>query len=105
MFSNAVGKPLALASVVKRAILPTLNRCATCVKPERDHDTKADHTYERDVRLPEWKGWHAARRGSGSNLYRLGVPEKVIQRILRHANGSTTRPTTSRPLPMTFALP
>jgi len=35
-------------------------------------------------------GWHAARRGLGSNLYALGVPEKVIQQILRHANVSTT---------------
>jgi hypothetical protein len=26
----------------------------------------------------------------GSNLYRLGVPDMVIQRILRHANVSTT---------------
>jgi integrase len=40
--------------------------------------------------IPEWHGWHAARRGLGSNLYRLGVPEMVIQRILRHANVSTT---------------
>ncbi|MGD1216656.1 MAG: tyrosine-type recombinase/integrase [Terriglobales bacterium] len=32
----------------------------------------------------------AARRGLGSNLYRLGVPDIVIQRILRHANVSTT---------------
>jgi integrase len=38
----------------------------------------------------KWHGWHAARRGLGSNLYRLGVPEMVIQRILRHANVSTT---------------
>jgi len=30
-------------------------------------------------------GW----RGLGSNLYRLGVPDMVIQRILRHANVST----------------
>ena len=28
--------------------------------------------------------------GLGSNLYRLGVPDMVIQRILRHANVSTT---------------
>jgi hypothetical protein len=28
--------------------------------------------------------------GFGSNLYRLGVPDIVIQRILRHANVSTT---------------
>ena len=35
-------------------------------------------------------GWHAARRGLGSVLYALGVPEKTIQAILRHANVSTT---------------
>ena len=38
----------------------------------------------------QWRGWHACRRGLGSNLYRLGVPDVVIQRILRHANVSTT---------------
>ncbi len=37
-----------------------------------------------------WHGWHALRRGLGTNLYRLGVSDKVIQRILRHANVSTT---------------
>jgi integrase len=30
------------------------------------------------------------RRGLGTNLYRLGVPEKTIQAILRHPNVSTT---------------
>src|SRR5262249_44887378 len=35
--------------------------------------------------LIAWRGWHAARRGLGTNLYRLGVPEKTIQAILRHA--------------------
>jgi len=38
----------------------------------------------------EWHGWHACRRGLGSNLNRLGVSDVVIQRILRHANVSTT---------------
>jgi Phage integrase family len=51
---------------------------------------KANHPYKCDSRIPEWHGWHAARRGLGSNLYRLGVPDMVIQRILRHANVSTT---------------
>jgi integrase len=37
-----------------------------------------------------WKGWHGFRRGLGTNLYRLGVPPKVIQEILRHANVATT---------------
>lgn len=31
-----------------------------------------------------------ARRGLGSNLYRLDVSDILIQRILRHANVSTT---------------
>ena len=39
------------------------------------------HKFERDERLPLWHGWHAARRGLGTNLYRLGVPDKVIQTI------------------------
>jgi integrase len=49
-----------------------------------------DHCYERDARIPVWHGWHAARRGLASNLYRLGVPPKVIQAILRHSDVSTT---------------
>jgi integrase len=89
IFANALGKPLALGSAVNRVILPALNRCESCGKAESDHH-KADHLYKRDTRIPEWHGWHAARRGLGSNLYRLGVPEMVIQRILRHANVSTT---------------
>jgi len=89
IFANALGKPLALSSTVNRVILPALNRCEACEKAESDHQ-KAGHPYKRDARIPEWHGWHAARRGLGSNLYRLGVPDMVIQRILRHANVSTT---------------
>ena len=89
IFANALGKPLALSSAVNRVILPALNRCESCGKAESNHH-KADHPYKRDTRIPEWHGWHAARRGLGSNLYRLGVPDMVIQRILRHANVSTT---------------
>jgi integrase len=89
IFASAAGKSLSLGSVVNRVILPTLNRCETCHKPEGNHDI-AEHEFKRDARYPEWHGWHAARRGLGSNLYRLGVPDMVIQRILRHANVSTT---------------
>jgi integrase len=89
IFRNAVRKPLALTSVVNRAILPALNRCGQCGKSEAAHEDNG-HEYERDERIPEWHGWHAARRGLGSNLYRLGVQDIVIQRILRHANVSTT---------------
>ena len=89
IFANASGNPLALSSVVNRVILPSLNRCAVCRKAETTHCVQ-DHRYARDNQLPQWRGWHAARRGLGSNLYRLGVPDMVIQRILRHANVSTT---------------
>lgn len=89
IFANALGKPLALGSLVNRVILPTLNRCEVCREAESEHQ-RAGHEYKRDSSLPEWHGWHAARRGLGSNLYRLGVPDMVIQRILRHANVSTT---------------
>ena len=89
IFANSVGNPLSLGSMVNRVIPPSLNRCETCGKKESDHQ-KAAHVYKRDACIPEWQGWHAARRGLGSNLYRLGVPDMVIQRILRHANVSTT---------------
>ena len=39
---------------------------------------------------PQWRGWHAARRGLGTNPYRLGVSDKVIQAILRHSNVNIT---------------
>ncbi len=71
-------------------ILPVLSRCARCGASKGKAHLKADHAYVRDPRLPQWHGWHAARRGLGSNLYRLGVPPMVIQRILHHSNVSTT---------------
>jgi site-specific recombinase XerD len=36
-------------------------------------------------------GWHGFRRGIASNLYALGVDEKVVQRILRHAKSHVTK--------------
>src|ERR1035437_4471910 len=48
------------------------------------------HAYEHDERWARWHGWHAARRGLGTYLYRLGVPDKVIQAILRHSNVNVT---------------
>jgi integrase len=37
-----------------------------------------------------WHGWHAFRRGLGTNLIRLGVDGKTVQAILRHSEFSTT---------------
>jgi len=39
----------------------------------------------------KWKGWHAHRRGLATNLHEFGVPDKVIQAILRHEDVSTTQ--------------
>jgi integrase len=39
----------------------------------------------------KWRGWHSFRRGIASNLFELGVPAEVVQRILRHSNVETTR--------------
>ncbi|WP_158748290.1 tyrosine-type recombinase/integrase [Acidobacterium sp. S8] len=91
IFANAKGKPLAIVSLTNRLIFPPLNRCGHCGNPQTAHQ-KADHEYKRDYRIPEWHGLHAARHGLGSNLYHLGVSDMVIQRILRHANVSTTAP-------------
>lgn len=90
IFANAAGKPLSLTSVVNRVLLPALNCCEVCRKYEAAHEATADHQYKGDARYPVWHGWHAARPGLGSSLCRLGVPEMVIQRILRHAGVSTT---------------
>ena len=89
MFANQSGKPMNLNNLLHREILPALNRCEHCRK-DREHHADADHVFTRDASRPGWHGWHAARRGLGSNLYALGVPEKAIQDILRHANVSTT---------------
>jgi integrase len=89
MFATGKGTPHMMNNLLMRIILPALNRCEVCHKAEDEH-AGADHQYERDAQLPQWHGWHACRRGLGSNLYRLRVPDLVIQRILRHANVSTT---------------
>ncbi|HME34702.1 MAG TPA: tyrosine-type recombinase/integrase [Candidatus Sulfotelmatobacter sp.] len=89
MFPNAAGKPMDLNNLVNRVMVPVLTRCTHCGNAKGEH-TLTDHEFRRDEELPRWHGWHAARRGLGTNLYRLGVPEKTIQAILRHANVSTT---------------
>lgn len=67
MFPTGRGTPLHFSNLVNYVIQPTL----------------------KEARV-KWRGWHAFRRGLATNLYRLGVSSKVIQRILRHANVWTT---------------
>ena len=110
MFPNLNGTPMDLGNVLNRAILPTLNHCAICGRPKdycgkpkkgQGRQAAPAHSYERDTSRPEWHGWHAARRGLGTNLYRLDVPEKRFRRF--SATRMSPRPTrtTSRAQPMT----
>jgi len=75
MFPNDAGRPIDLNNLLNRVIVPSLNRCADC-RGGKDEHASADHEFKLDESLPNWRGWHAARRGLGTNLYRLGVPEK-----------------------------
>jgi integrase len=68
MFVSPIGLPINMDALARDVISPAL--------------TKAEL---------RWRGWHAFRRGLATNLYRLGVPEKTIQRILRHSNVAVTQ--------------
>jgi integrase len=68
VFSGPSGKPMNLANLARRVVIPALQKAKL-----------------------EWHGWYGFRRGLASNLYRAGVPDMVIQRILRHANVATTQ--------------
>jgi integrase len=83
--------PMNMNNLLNRHILPALSRCAECGKPDdREHSQKESHAFKRDELLPVWRGWHAFRRGLGTNLKALGVDLKTIQEILRHAHIATT---------------
>ncbi len=68
IFEGGTGKPLRLENVLRREIKPALAKAGL-----------------------KWLGWHAFRRGLGTNLNALGADPKTIQTILRHANVSTTQ--------------
>lgn len=68
MFPAPLGSPVNLDALAADVLVPLL--------------TKAGLT---------WHGWHAFRRGLATNLHRLGVPDKIIQRILRHSNAAVTQ--------------
>lgn len=90
IFRTSIGTPLDPNNVLNRQILPVLNRCATCKRPKDEHTDEVAHNYVRDESMPRWHGWHGFRRGLATNLYQLGVKDKTVQAILRHANVATT---------------
>jgi integrase len=58
-----------------------------------DTDKLAQHVIRPAVEAIglTWYGWHGFRRGIASNLYELGANDKIVQRILRHANPHVTK--------------
>jgi integrase len=90
IFATMKGTPLSLNNVLNRQILPALNACVHCGKGSDDHG-KATHKYECDSKRPERRGWHPFRRGLATDLHNLGVADKTIQGILRHANVAVTQ--------------
>ena len=91
IFRNEAGKGTDPNNVLQRVILPALNVCDVCSKPEAEHYATVQHKYVRNTVLPQWHGWHAFRRGLATNLHRLGVPAETIQAILRHSNVAVTQ--------------
>ena len=90
MFATENHTPIDLKNIYARRIEPILSACAECGESKKKHGVK-DHEYRRRPEAVQWRGWHAFRRGLGSNLNELGVPDLTIQRILRHSNVATTR--------------
>jgi len=68
MFVSSVGKPVNLDALAADVIVPLITKAGV-----------------------RWHGWHAFRRGLATNLHQLGVSDKTIQRILRHANVAFTQ--------------
>jgi integrase len=68
MFPSPEGKPINLDALAAVVIAPAVTKAGI-----------------------RWGGWHAFRRGLATNLHRLGVPDKTIQRISRHSNVAVTQ--------------
>jgi integrase len=68
MFLSSAGKPVNLDALAAKVIVPLITKAGV-----------------------RWHGWHAFHRGLATNLYQLGVSDKIIQRILRQATVAVTQ--------------
>ncbi|MGD0510857.1 MAG: tyrosine-type recombinase/integrase [Candidatus Micrarchaeaceae archaeon] len=69
-------KPIRMDNLAKREIIPELKKAGL-----------------------DWHGWHAFRRGLATNLREMGVPDDILQRILRHSDVATTQRHYAKTLP------
>jgi integrase len=67
IFAGNTGKPLRFENELRRTMRASLDEAGVT-----------------------WYGWHAFRRGLGTNLHELGTPDITIQAILRHSDVRTT---------------
>lgn len=67
IFAGNTGKPLRFENELRRTMRASLDEAGVT-----------------------WYGWHAFRRGLGTNLHGLGTPDITIQAILRHSDVRTT---------------
>ncbi len=68
MFPSPAGKPIHMDALARDVVVPLASKVGI-----------------------QWSGWHAFRRGLATHLHRLAVPDKTIQRVLRHANVALTQ--------------
>lgn len=76
VFANSNGDPLDFDSTARRFIIPALETAGIA-----------------------WHGFHAFRRGLATTLHAQGIPDKEIQRILRHGDIGTTQRAYVKTLP------
>ena len=86
-----------LNNVLGSVILPVLDRCVVCGKAEVDEHK--DHEYKRDESRPQWRGWHAFRRGLSTRLHDMGKDDHTIKMILRHSSVQVTQQSYIKGLP------
>ena len=98
MFVSRKNTPLRLNNLLNDQIAPALNVCQ-CGKTKGPGHAGADHCWSRDSARPEWHGFHAFRRGLATVLHDLGVDDKTIQAIMRHANVAVTQAAYIKSLP------
>jgi integrase len=83
-----MGRPLNLANLARRVIVPALSSCAICKKAKSEKHE--GHTFKRDENLPQWVGWHAFRRMLSTELHEQGQHDDTIKSMLRHGDVRTT---------------
>jgi integrase len=88
ILSTPSGRPVDLHNLAARVIVPALNRCATCHISESKHE-KADHDFQRDASLPQWRGYYACRRGLATLATSVDTA-LAAKSLLRHSNIATT---------------